>query len=146
MVITTVVGLIFFVLSYLGSKQFYMLQTTEQYVTCESAAKDLQDGSDYLTEQVRLYVMTGQQEYMENYFKEANVTCRREHALEELGQYFDGTRTFEALQSALNDSVELMNTEYYAMRLMVEAKHMGGPSALYAGTAIRPCARRSPLK
>lgn len=62
---------------------------------------------------------------MENYFKEANVTCRREHALEELGQYFDGTRTFEALQSALNDSVELMNTEYYAMRLMVEAKHMG---------------------
>ena len=123
-----------------------MLQTTEQYVTCESAAKDLQDGSDYLTEQVRLYVMTGQQEYMENYFKEANVTCRREHALEELGQYFDGTRTFEALQSALNDSVELMNTEYYAMRLMVEAKHMGGPSALYAGTAIRPCARRSPLK
>lgn len=146
MVITTVVGLMFFVLSYLGSKQFYMLQTTEQYVTCESAAKDLQDGSDYLTEQVRLYVMTGQQEYMENYFKEANVTCRREHALEELGQYFDGTRTFEALQSALNDSVELMNTEYYAMRLMVEAKHMGGPSALYAWTAIRPCARRSPLK
>ena len=64
MVITTVVGLMFFVLSYLGSKQFYMLQTTtEQYVTCESAAKDLQDGSDYLTEQVRLYVMTGQQEY-----------------------------------------------------------------------------------
>ena len=59
MVITTVVGLMFFVLSYLGSKQFYMLQTTEQYVTCESAAKDLQDGSDYLTEQVRLYVMTG---------------------------------------------------------------------------------------
>ena len=52
MVITTVVGLMFFVLSYLGSKQFYMLQTTtEQYVTCESAAKDLQDGSDYLTEQ-----------------------------------------------------------------------------------------------
>ena len=85
MVITTVVGLMFFVLSYLGSKQFYMMQTTEQYVTCESAAKDLQDGSDYLTEQVRLYVMTGQQEYMENYFKEANVTCRREHALEELG-------------------------------------------------------------
>ena len=84
MVITTVVGLMFFVLSYLGSKQFYMMQTTtEQYVTCESAAKDLQDGSDYLTEQVRLYVMTGQQEYMENYFKEANVTCRREHAHED---------------------------------------------------------------
>ena len=67
-------------------KEFKILRmTTEQYIACERAAKQLQDGSDYLTEQVRLYVMTGQQEYMENYFKEANVTCRREHALEELG-------------------------------------------------------------
>ena len=72
--------------SFRSEKEFKILRmTTEQYIACERAAKQLQDGSDYLTEQVRLYVMTGQQEYMENYFKEANVTCRREHALEELG-------------------------------------------------------------
>ena len=41
-----------------------MLQeTTEKYIICESAAKQLQEGSDCLTEQVRLYAMTGQSEY-----------------------------------------------------------------------------------
>ena len=38
-----------------------MLQeTTEKYIICESVAKQLQDGLDCLTEQVRLYAMTGQ--------------------------------------------------------------------------------------
>ena len=101
MVITTVVGLMFFVLSYLGSKQFYMLQTTtEQYVTCESAAKDLQDGSDYLTEQVRLYAITRESKYMNLYFEEAG-THRREEALASLEQYFDGTEMFDSLEEAL---------------------------------------------
>ena len=70
---------------------------------------------------------------MENYFKEANVTCRREHALEELGQYFDGTRTFEALQSALNDSVELMNTEYYACGSWWRPNIWAGPAPCMRG-------------
>lgn len=94
-----------------------MLQTTmEQYILCEQAAKSLQDGSDYLTEQVRLYAMTGQREYMDNYFQEANVTCRREHALEDLKTYFDGTHTFSALQTALDYSEKLMNDEHGVLR------------------------------
>lgn len=30
----------------------------------------MHEGSDYLTEQVRLYTMTGEKQYMDNYFKE----------------------------------------------------------------------------
>ena len=102
-----------------GNREFQALQyATNQYIQCENAAKQLQDGSDYLTEQVRLYAMTQQTYYRNLYFKEANVTQRREKALEALRDYFDGTEPFTALEKALNASEELMNTEYYSMRLV----------------------------
>ena len=46
---------------------------------------------------------------------------RRENAIAELKKYFDGTDVLEALQEAQAHSVALMETEYYSMRLMVEA-------------------------
>lgn len=123
--ITVVLALIFFFISYEGNKEFHVLKTTtDQYITCENAAKQLQDGSDYLTEQVRLYVATGQQTYMDLYFEEANVTMRRDHALETLQESFGGTDTFDALQKAMDCSRNLMDTEYYAMRLMAESLGM----------------------
>ena len=123
MVIAVLVGVLFAVISAMVNRQFQQVQTaTEQYIVCESAAEELLEGSNYLTEQVRLYTMTGQQQYLDSYFEEADVTCRRENALESLRAYFDGTEAFTALQSAMDNSKTLMNTEYYAMRLVLEAK------------------------
>ena len=121
--ITIVLAVLFAVISIEGDKEFHILEkTTNQYISCENAAKQLQDGSDYLTEQVRLYAMTGNGEYREMYFKEADETMRREQALEDLRQYFDGTETFQSLQNALEASQNLMLTEYYSMRLVAEAE------------------------
>lgn len=105
-----------------GAQEFRELrEATDQYIVCEKAAKQLQDGSDYLTEQVRLYAMTGDTQYREAYFQEADGTKRRETALEKLRQYFDGTDTFETLQTAQNYSSELMEREYYSMKLIALA-------------------------
>ncbi|MDD6661078.1 MAG: GGDEF domain-containing protein [Lachnospiraceae bacterium] len=120
--ITIIVALLFIVVSVAGEREFGVLRnTTEQYIVCENAAKQLQDGSDYLTEQVRLYAMTGEQKYRDLYFEEANTTRRRENALEELGRYFEGSDAIAALQSALQMSQELMQSEYYSMCLVEEA-------------------------
>ena len=120
--ITIVVAALFAVLSALGNHEFHVLQeATERYFLCEDAANQLQAGSDYLTEQVRLYAMTGERQYMDNYFEEANVTRRRENALELLRADFDGTEAFQALHEALVYSDHLMDTEYYSMRLVSEA-------------------------
>lgn len=129
-VLTIVVAVVFILVAIQGGEKFKETQTmTKQYISCQNAAKQLQDGSDYLTEQVRLYAITGKNEYMNLYFEEANFTRSRENALEDLGKYFSGTTTFEKLQEALDNSTELMNTEYYSMRLVCEA--MGRPEAAW---------------
>ena len=118
---TIVLALLFAFVLVQGEKEFQILRlTTDQYILCEKAANQLEEGSKYLTEQVRLYAMTGEDQYMEAYFHEADVDKRREHALEELKGYFDGTEMFQSIQNALTDSQELMQTEYYSMRLTSE--------------------------
>ena len=138
MVITIAVGALFFVISSWTNREFRVLQTTtEQYILCEKAATNLRDGSDYLTEQVRLYVMTGQQNYLDSYFEEADHTRRRENALAALETYFDGTHTFTTLETAMDLSTQLMDTEYYAMRLVLEARdtdESGWPAPIQAVT------------
>lgn len=120
--ITIFVAVLFVCISIMSEKEFSIVRrTTEQYIACEKAAKQLQDASDYLTEQARMYAMTGKRKYMDLYFKEAKVTRRREKALKLLKKYYDGTETFTALKRALNCSKELMDTEYYSMRLLSEA-------------------------
>lgn len=105
-----------------GRVQFETLQqATETYISCEKDAKQLQSGSDYLTEQVRMVVMAGDDQYIDNYFTEADETQRREQALEDLKGRFSGTDAFNSLQQAMNESTELMQTEYYAMRLTCDA-------------------------
>jgi diguanylate cyclase (GGDEF)-like protein len=119
--VTIILAVLFFVIAVTGSKEFHILkETTNKYITCEKSAKELQAGSDYLTEQVRLYVMTGDEKYMKLYLNEVHVTKRREKSLKQLKKYFDKTVIFTSLQKAMECSNELMNTEYYAMRLIAE--------------------------
>ena len=68
--------------------QYHKLVTsTDEYIVCEKDATSLSQASDYLTEQVRLYVQNMDITYMERYFEEVHVTRRRENALEELERH-----------------------------------------------------------
>ena len=80
--ITLVVAVVFVVLSVTGTGELAKVENaTDEYIQCQTLARQLQSGSDYLIEQVRMYVATGQRVYMDNYFEELNVTRRRETAL-----------------------------------------------------------------
>ncbi|MDE7320710.1 MAG: GGDEF domain-containing protein [Lachnospiraceae bacterium] len=94
----------------------------DDYIAFEENEALLTDGSAYLTEQVRLYTVTLEPQYMEAYFTEANVTKRRETALEELKTRYEGNKAYEYLAEALGHSNDLMNDEIYAMRLISEAQ------------------------
>lgn len=99
-----------------------MRGTMDKYIICEDSADNMQDGSDYLTLQARSFAVSQDLESLENYFKEVKDTRRRDIALETMGEYFDGTAAYASLERALNQSNELMTTEYLSMRLIVEAK------------------------
>lgn len=94
----------------------------EEYVSCEQDGALLLDGSDYLTEQVRLYTVTMDPAYMERYFTEANETRSRENAVAALEGYSLDQDTSAALHAALDHSNALMEEEIYAMRLVAEAR------------------------
>ena len=99
-----------------------LIEATEDYILCEKDAALVREGSDYLTEQVHLYVVTLEPEYMEAYFTEKNVTRRREQALEELEEYETSQETYDYLQRALDNSNKLTEREIYAMRLITLAQ------------------------
>ena len=97
-----------------------MQEATERYIDSQKNASDMQSGSDYLTEQVRLFVFTGDIENLNNYFKEKDVTRRRDKAIENLSEDLSGSGSIQYLREALQYSNELVDLEYHAMRLAIE--------------------------
>lgn len=121
-VITVVLSILCVSIFLYGRAQLTVLdETTDAYITCESDARQLQNASDYLTEQVRLAATSGDESYIKSYFNEADNVKRRESALAELKKYFGDSSASGSLQEALNSSNNLMETEEYAMRLVCEA-------------------------
>lgn len=98
-----------------------MQNSTEEYMACQNAAMDLESASAYLTEQVQLFVISGDTRNLDLYFVEANITKRRENAIAVLEERYSGTDAMRLLTEALDHSVDLMETEYRAMRLAAEA-------------------------
>lgn len=102
-----------------------MKAATDLYISCQENAALVTEGSDYLTEQVRMFTFTLKPEYMENYFHEIHVNRRRELALEHLSeQAGDTARGY--LSKALERSNQLTELEIYAMRLAAEAEGLSG--------------------
>ncbi len=98
-----------------------MKAATDLYISCQENAALVTAGSDYLTEQVRMFTFTLKPEYMENYFHEIHVDRRRELALEHLSSQAGDTAR-EYLSRALERSNQLTELEIYAMRLAAEGK------------------------
>ena len=105
-----------------GHAQFVKLKAiTEDYILCEETAEQLEEGSQYLTDKVRLATMTGEQRYIDQYFTEVNTYQRRDRAVETLETNYPNSESLDALHAAMKSSTELMDTEYYAMKLVEEA-------------------------
>ena len=99
-----------------------MVSTTNQHIACEEIISLVANGSNYLTEQVRLYTMTFDTKHLDNYFTEAYTTRRRDTALEKLKEYHTDGSVYAYLSSALENSNQLMEHEIYAMKLISTAQ------------------------
>ena len=92
------------------------------YIAIKQASNDVQLASDYLTDQVRLFVANADKRYMDNYFEEADVTKRREKALETIHHLAESTPKHEEIHfnitKAVEESKKLMAVEFKAMKLI----------------------------
>ena len=93
---------------------------TDQYIELQQDTQDMMAASDYLTDRVRCFVVTGNKKYVDDFFEEVNETRRRDAALESMETVLAGTETYRYLEEALWYSNNLLNIEHYAMRLAAE--------------------------
>ena len=97
---------------------------SDGYIAAQRAASDMEAGSDYLTDRVRCFVVTGEMIYLNDFIEEVEVTRRRDKAVESLGELLgeDESGAIDSLNAALELSNELVGYENRAMRLILEAE------------------------
>lgn len=99
-----------------------LVLSTDDYISSEENIALEREGSDYLTEQARLYAVTMDLMYAESYLEEVNVTKRREKALDEMKKYPFTENSRVHLETALENSNRLMEQELYSMKLISVAQ------------------------
>ena len=99
-----------------------LTETSEQQIELRKAARELLDASDYLTEKAQRFTVRGEIRFLEEYFTEAFDANRREEAVKKMSEGSGSEAALQKLQTAMDNSLELMNQEYCAMRLVLEAK------------------------
>ena len=97
-----------------------------RYVACSDAVDELQEASDYLTTQARMFIATGRRECMDAYLNELNVVNRRGKSVETLQtSLVDDLGAATELENALAASDELAKDELAAMRLAADYYQIG---------------------
>lgn len=110
--------------------------TNKAYDRCERAVELMQEASDYLTGQVRLFVSTGDRAYMDAYLAELQYRQRREKAVLSLREQAGDSEAVTSLEEAEKHSDELAETELYAMKLIVEATDIQSSSNIIQKTHL----------
>lgn len=102
-----------------GSSDF--TDTTEQQIELRKAAREMMDASDYLTEKVQRFTVSGNIQFLDDYFTEVFNSNHRGESIARMSAANGSSEALASLQTALDESMALMDTEYYAMRLVIEA-------------------------
>ena len=107
-----------------------LVEFSDDHMRLEEAARTVLRSSDYLTEQVRMYVQTHDEEYAWKYFEEVSITKSRENALAVMRKHSIIPSKEQELTLAVNESNELMVRELYAIALVAAAEGHAETTAL----------------
>ena len=99
-------------------------KATGRYIVRQKAAHELMEASDYLTEMAQRFTLEGDTQFLDHYFEEAFVSRRREESITSMSEGETESDLMNQLQEAMDESTSLMYREYYAMKLVIEAKEI----------------------
>lgn len=96
-----------------------LIKNTNACLEGEKCAISLEESSDYLTDQVRLFVISRNPDNMYHYFEEIDGQ-NRENMVQRLRELYEDTdpKTVDQLEKALHESHNLEEKEVHAMRLL----------------------------
>ena len=94
------------------------------YSVRQKAAHELMEASDYLTEMVQRFTLEGNTQYLDDYFEEVFVSRRREESITSMSEGDTEKGLVTQLQEAMAESTYLSYREYYAMKLVIEAREI----------------------
>lgn len=97
-------------------------RTNETHQSCQNALDEFQESSDFLTAKSHEFVQTGDLKSLTEYIDDIGPNDRRSRALETLRNSSNSSEVTEALEHAKQLSVDLSQTELYAMRLAANAR------------------------
>lgn len=91
----------------------------------------LENASNFLTDQAKAFVQTGDEEYYNSYVKEVNETKTREAIVERLVQMGVDSQYLKLIEQAKNESVELAQIESVAMELVKKGRFEEARKMMY---------------
>ena len=122
MIIGCLLTLLVFISTFrIKAKYQTLVTSTNDYSECSKAVNDFCDASDYLSDNVRLFAVNLQPEFMDNYFYELQNIQRRELSLEILEMSHSADVADLNLKRALEESNKLIEKEMYSIKLICEA-------------------------
>ena len=105
------VGIVF-----LQSRQVEQRRAFEEQLEFFELSHSLNAASDYLTQEARYYVQTGDKKHFDNYWREVNETRRREKAIERLKELGTPAQYLSLLEKSAAESNNLAKLEDIAMK------------------------------
>ena len=115
-------GMMLYVTFELSDSFYGLTVSSDNNIKLGKATHELMNASDHLTEKVQRFTATGEMRFLNEYFEEAFVSRRREAAIAKMSQDESCIPALKKLKNAMHYSLELMNLDYYAMRLVIEAQ------------------------
>lgn len=105
----------------LKSKVKDIIDGMEGYALCTKAVNDFRDTSDYLTNQVRLFLIKMDDSFAQRYFQEYSVSKNRDSAVELVEQWHNSDDADLNMKLAFEESQNLARTELYSIALAYTA-------------------------
>lgn len=130
-IVTTIIAILlaffaFTLAGFISDAETTAANQESRYVLCSNAISDLQAGSDYLTTQARMFVITGRRDYLDAYMNEYAIDNRRGMAVDVLKANLPADQSaVSELEKALETSNILAKREFTAMRLAAEYYGIG---------------------
>lgn len=98
-----------------------IIDDMNDYAACTKSTSEFRMACNYLSQQVQFFCLTRNLSYVDNYFYELNDSKRRDVAVQIISMTHEDDFIGKTLMRAYEMSEKLIKTDFYAMKLIIEA-------------------------